>query len=86
MQLHFAIAVFGAPVAFLLIYLGVAEADSLAVEDLVRFPLFIIGIGLYFYSIVHSLWITFQYKPIYDRWVTQHGTNPYNWPDANQPE
>ena len=24
-------------------------------------------------------------KAIYDRWVMQHGTDPYNWPAATQP-
>ena len=24
-------------------------------------------------------------KPIYDRWVMQHGTDPDNWPDATKP-
>ena len=25
-------------------------------------------------------------KPIYDRWVHQHGTDPDKWPDASKPE
>ena len=25
-------------------------------------------------------------KPIYDRWVMQHGTDPDKWPDAPKPE
>ena len=25
-------------------------------------------------------------KPIYDRWVMQHGTDPDKWPDANKPK
>ena len=26
------------------------------------------------------------YKPIYDHWVKQHGTDPDKWPDANKPK
>ena len=25
-------------------------------------------------------------KPIYDRWVMQHGTDPDKWPDATKPD
>ena len=25
-------------------------------------------------------------KPIYDRWVMQHGTDPDRWPSATKPE
>jgi len=28
----------------------------------------------------------FKLKPIYDRWVHQHGTDPDKWPDATKPQ
>jgi len=31
-------------------------------------------------------WKKSKCKPIYDRWVMQHGTDPDKWPDANKPE
>ena len=63
MQSSFAIAAFGAPLACAVIYLGF--------DDL---PLgFLFGIALYFLSIVFCVWSVFRYKPIYDRWVKQHG-------------
>ena len=30
-------------------------------------------------------WHKLKYKPIYDRWVMQHGTDPDKWPDATKP-
>ena len=34
----------------------------------------------------YGLWKNSKCKPIYDRWVMQHGTDPDKWPDATQPE
>ena len=31
-------------------------------------------------------WQKSKCKPIYDRWVMQHGNDPDKWPDATQPE
>ena len=49
-----------------------------------------IGFGL---AIVLAVTLTCVYlellmrcKPIYDRWVMQHGTDPDEWPDAPKPE
>jgi len=76
MQSSFAIAAFGAPLACAVIYLGF--------DDL---PLgFLFGIALYFLSIVFCVWSVFRYKPIYDRWVMQHGNDPDKWPDAPTPK
>jgi len=76
MQSSFAIAAFGAPLACAVIYLGF--------DDL---PLgFLFGIALYFLSIIGCLWSAFKYKPIYDRWVMEHGNDPDKWPGASKPQ
>ena len=42
-------------------------------------------------SILVTIYLSHTYrgllkcKPIYDRWVRQHGRDPYNWPDATKP-
>ena len=47
---------------------------------------FLFGIALYFLSIVFCVWSVFRYKPIYDRWVMQHGTDPEKWPGPPKPK
>ena len=37
-----------------------------------------VSVSLFWFAI--GLWQKFRYKPIYDRWVMQHGKDPANWP------
>ena len=49
----------------------------LGISAVVGFPAIILAIGRFQKSTT---------KPIYDRWVHQHGTDPDKWPDASKPE
>ena len=37
-------------------------------------------------GLARTWWQKSKCKPIYDRWVMQHGTDPDKWPDATKSE
>jgi len=55
------------------------DHDPTAIE----FCLMILGCLIPF---VGGYWEKLNCKPIYDRWVHQHGTDPDEWPDVPKPE
>ena len=36
--------------------------------------------------LIYVRWQNSQFEQIYERWVMQHSTDPYNWPEATKPE
>ena len=65
-------------------FAGQSEVSDVSLSDtLMRcFGVLLITVATFAFG----WWQKSKYKPIYDRWVHQHGTDPDKWPDATKPQ
>ena len=69
-------------------FIDVAPVDDVESYSEKWVPYMIIPITMLLplFPFVLGWWKKSKCKPIYDRWVMQHGTDPDKWPDANKPK
>ena len=73
-QTTLGVTIFGVPCIYWLKSIGTEPAK-------IRTVVFLITLYMMLVHFVHGWWQKSKCKPIYDRWVMQHGTYPDNWPN-----